>query len=434
MVLVVMMIIQVVAWAFLSSVNVEQRLAGGSVRGLAALYLAEAGVQKALRLLEVGATEPLPYRQALGAGAFTIEALEPLPGGTTAIVAAGEVGGTRRRLRVLTRVGPEALAYGMYAQGILGFAGQARTYVLPFRMSTARRGSELAAGVEVRFDGPRVALNAFRGQRLALREGQIGDAALLQANGAEAAPVLVDLVLTGPAQLVSGISHRAVSLEDLRQQVPALGVRRVRARPALVAPAVDLGLYKTLAEANTANAAINAAAGLVSAEPELRGKTHSRYTLEEFEAILAYLRQRPARTLQGVLFVDSDIVLEEGDRVAIMDGALVVEGDIDIAEGARLEIRHGRTGRTLPGIIAWGQGTIQIEPDAAVVVDGLVLAEWDVRVGAGTLDVVGAVAGRNILMRDGTVVVRYDSGVLATVGLRRTGVGRAEPLAWQEIP
>ncbi len=80
MVVVVMMILQVIAWAFLARMNFEQRLAGGSTRSLAALYLAEAGLEKALVMLEDG-TRPaagadggsLPYQEALGSGTFTIE-------------------------------------------------------------------------------------------------------------------------------------------------------------------------------------------------------------------------------------------------------------------------------------------------------------------------------------------------------------------------
>ncbi len=436
MVLMMMLILQVVAWAFLTRVHVEQRLAGGSARSLAAFYLAEAAVQKAFRMLEEGADWPLPHQEALGPGTFTIEALEQSPGGLISIVVQGEVAGARRRLKVLSRVGPESLAYGVSGQGIVGFGGQARTYLMSYRIrGGGRRVGDLAAGVEIRFDSSRASLNAFRGLRLPLRDGEFVDTALLGASGAtDPPPGLIDLVLAGNAQLTSGMAHRAVDLGDLRRQVAALGIRRLRSRPALAAPKIDLAYYKTLAEANTANAAINAAAGLTTTESGLQGKTDSRYNLEEFEAILDYLRNRPKRTLQGVIFVDGDVSLEEGDRLIIADGALVVEGDVEIGEGARLEVRHGQAARTLPGIIAWGQGTIQIEDDAVAIVDGLVLAEWDLRVRAAVVDVIGAIAARNFFSTDGTVVVRYDSGVLATVGLRRNGKGLAELVSWQELP
>ncbi len=118
--------------------------------------------------------------------------------------------------------------------------------------------------------------------------------------------------------------------------------------------------YKALAEANTANAAINSAAGAAGVEPGLRAKTHSRCSAEEFEAILDYLKD--------------------------------------------LEVRHGPAARGLPGIVAWGDGTIEIEEKAVAITDGLVLAERDVEVHAGVLDVIGAVAARNFFSKDGTVV------------------------------
>ncbi len=435
MVLIIMLIIQTIVWVFLSRVSIEQRLAGGSVRGLGAFYLAEAGVHKTLRMLEDGADWSLPHEEVLGAGTFTVETVELLPGGLTAIVVRGEVGGARRRVRVVSRLGPQALAYGVFAQGIAAFGGQSRTYVVPFRIGNARRTGDLAAGVEVRFDNPRTALNTFRGSRLSLREGDVVDAALLDETlASDTARGAVDVVLAGRAQLVSGVAHKAVGLDDLKRHIPALGIRRVRTRPALAAAAVDLKAYKALAEANTANAAINAAAGLVAGESDLRGKKHSAYDPHEFEAILDYLRLRPGQALQGLIFVDSDVLLEDGDRLTIADGALIVEGDLDVEERARLEVRHSQGSRALPGVIAWGEGSIQIEDNAVVIVDGLMLAEWDIRVRAGVLDVIGALAARNLLITDGTVVVRYDSGVLATVGLKRIGKGLAEPVSWQEIP
>lgn len=435
MVLIIMLIIQTIVWVFLSRVSTEQRLAGGSVRGLGAFYLAEAGVQKALRMLEDGADWSLPHEEVLGAGTFTVEAVESLPGGLIGVVIRGDVGGARRRLRVVSRLGPQALAYGVFAQGIAAFGGQSRTYVVPFRIGNGRRTGDLAAGVEVRFDNPRTALNAFRGSRLLLREGEVVDTALLdETTASDSTRGALDVVLAGRAQLVSGVAHKTVGLEDLKRQIPGLAIRRVRTRSPLAAPAVDLKAYKALAEANTANAALNGAAGLVAGESDLRGKKHSAYSVEEFEAILDYLRLRPRQALHGLIFVDSDVLLEEGDRLTIADGALVVEGDLDVEEHARLEVRHSQGSRALPGIVAWGEGSIQIEDNAVVIVDGLILAEWDVRVRAGILDVIGAVAARNLSVTDGTVVVRYDSGVLATVGLKRTGKGLAEPVSWQEIP
>ncbi len=289
----------------------------------------------------------------------------------------------------------------------MGFDGQARTYLLPFRAGggICRRSGDLAAGVEVRFDSPRVALNAFRGLRLPLRDGDTPDYVLLGSSPAtDAVSSPVDLVLAGKARLMSGITHTPVGLAELQRRVEGLGIRRLKARPALLAPSIAVDHYKALAEANTANAAINSAAGAAGVEPGLRAKTHSRYSAEEFEAILDYLKDRTKRPLQGMVFVEGDVDMDERVTLTITDGALVIEGDIVITKGARLEVRHGPAARGLPGIVAWGDGTIEIEEKAVAITDGLVLAERDVEVHAGVLDVIGAVAARNFFSKDGTVV------------------------------
>lgn len=443
MVLVMMMIVQGVALAFLSRVNFEQRLAGASARSLAALYLAEAGVQKALQMLEDGAIavhangnfETLPG-EPLGRGAFAIEAIEPSPGGQIAIVARGEVGGARRRVKVFVRLGPEALAYGVFAANNISLDGQSKTYLLPYRAGRGgcRCPGNLAAGAAIRFETVRVALNAFRGTRLVLREGAVTDRMLLESLPATpAGEGRIDLVLAGSAHLFSGVEHAPVTLDKLRRDVANLGVRGVRSRPALAAPSLDLAALRVLAEANTANAALNKAAGEEGAEAGLRSKSHSRYTLEEFEILLDYLKDHPKHILRGMILVEGDVHLDEGMKVTITDGGLVAIGDIVVGEGARLEVRHGAAARGLPGIVAWEGGSIEIEEKAVAIADGLVLADRDVDVTEGVLDVIGAVAAKNVLNRDGTVVVRYDSSVLATVGVRRAGKGVAEVLSWQEL-
>ncbi len=441
-VLVVMLILQIAAWAFVSRMNFEQRLAGDSVRSLSAFYAADAGLQKVLWALEELGPESfsneegsLPHQEALASGAFVIEKLEHLPGGLTSFVVRGEVREAVRRLKALVRTGPEALAYGLYGQAIVSFDGQARTYIVPCRAEErgCRRGGDLAVGGEVRFNSPHVALNDFRGILLPLREGRIADTLLLSAaRGMDSASGL-DIVLTGEAGLWSGIKQTPVGLDELRRQVRELGVRRLRVRAALQTPSVDANYYASMAEANTANDAINAAAGLMGSERGLREKTHSRYTEEEFEVILEYLKEHPA-PMRGVLFVDGDITVPEHGRLTIVDGALILNGNIEIKPRARLEVQHGQTTRMLPGVVALGGGTIQIRKEAAAVIDGLILAGKDVQVDGGILDVIGSVVTRNFLSDDGTSVIRYDPIVLATAGLRSTWRGFVELLSWQELP
>ncbi|MGQ0571577.1 MAG: pilus assembly PilX family protein [Armatimonadota bacterium] len=436
MVVVVMLILQMFAGVFLARVSFEQRLAGGSTRSLAALYLAEAGLQKALWVLEEGKDLTLPYQEALGVGTFAIEALEHLPGGLISVVVRGDAANVRRRLRVLARAGPPALAYGVYGQHSLRFDGRARTYLLPFRAGggDCRCAGNLAASGEVRFESPHVLLNTFHGSRLPLRDGTIDDYALLGSSAVvDPAQGLVDLVLAGGARLTSGIAHKPIELEELRRYVGELGIRRLKVRPALQGPSFEVDQYRALAEANTANTLLNRAAAEAGGAAGLRVKPHSRYIAEEFETVLDYLKGGPRRALQGVVFVEGDVDLVEGDKLIIADGALVVEGDIVIGPGARLEVHHGPTARTLPGVVAWGKAAIDIEEEAVAVVDGLVLTDGDVVVFAGILDVIGAVTARNFVTKNGTVVVRYDAAVLATPGFQKIGKGLAVPVSWQEL-
>ncbi len=451
MVVVVMMILQVIAWAFLARMNFEQRLAGGSTRDLAALYLAEAGLQKALIMVEDGTLpsadadgHALPYTERLERGTFTIEMVQQSADGTIAIIARGESAGAHRRLQALVRLVPAALAYGVYGQSSVVFAGRSQTYVLPFHVGWGRhrRTVGLAAGGEVRFDSPQAALNAFRGRRLALREGDVADDALIDASsGMTDTSTLVDIVLAGQAHLSAGLTQIPPRLEALRQHVEELGVRRVTVRPPLPAPALDVDRYRVLAEANTANAEINAAAALASGHPELRRQAHSRYSAEEMRAIFDYLNRtgRPRPGLRGVVFVYGPLELRGNGTLAITDGALVVQGDLTVGQGVRLDVRHGPTARALPGLVASAvetaqEGSILIESGATVVVDGLVFSEGRVEILGGVLDVVGAVAAKNFANDDGVAVIRYDSVVVATKGLRRTGTGLAEILSWHELP
>lgn len=434
-VVVAMLVLQAVAGAFISRMHMEQRLAGRSTRDLAALYLAEAGLQKALWLLEERMSDPasygrwdLPHQEALGPGTFEIEEVEHLPGGLIAVVARGEAAGSIRRVKALARVGPEALAYGVYGHLLVGFDGQARTYVIPCKAGgDCRNGGHLASGGTVRFDGTRAALNDFRGIRLPLRDGSGRDDQLLKAPPAPDPKFgLVDIVLAGGAQLWSGAEQRPVELDELRKRVQGLGVSSLRVRGPLQMPLIDHGYLRALAEANTANRMLWGATGL-------RGDTGSRYTEEEFIAILDYLKDSPTRSLRGVVFVEGDVNLEEGTRLTITDGVLVVQGGVEIGAGARLEVRHSSAAWGLPGIVALG-GSIHVRQRSRAVVDGLVLAEQDFYLEGGVLDAVGAVVARNFLNRDGIAVVRYSSLVLSTIGLRSTDRGRAELVSWQKLP
>ncbi len=439
-VMIVMMIVQIIPVALLWRANFEQRLAGASIRDRNALYLAEAGLQKALWIRENEHVQgpsgwTLPHEEALGAGTFTIEAIDSLQGDLISVIVRGECAGSTRRIKALARIGSPALAYGVFSPGIVSFRGRAQTDLLALHIDRGiwRRAGDLAAGVQIRFDSPHATLNGSSDLPPAPHGGEFAGRPLLSFAAPSAAPDPIDLILLGRAQLI-GPTQRTVDLDELRLQMRGLGVRRVTTQSALRAPAVDLDHYLTLATANTSNAALNSEAGRASGNPGLWGKDDSRYSADEFKAIVDYLKDRQSDTLRGLVVVEGDVQLDRGARLTITDGALVTQGDITIAEGARLEIRHGPTARALPGMVAWADGSIGIEQGATAMIDGLVLASWDVLDQGGVLEVTGAVAARNFFNENGTVVVRYDSAVLATVGLqRRTPTGTAELVSWHEM-
>lgn len=440
-VLVVMMVLHMFGWAYLARMNSEQHLAGTSARGIAALYLAEAGLHTALLMLEEqstgtspGGVRSLPYHESLGSGTFTIEEIRHLPVGLIEIIVRGESAGAHRRVRSLARIGPEALAHAAYGERVVTLGGRARTYLVPHRTGTCRCAGGLAVGGELQLD-TRAALNSFGGFPVILRGATVSDLELPGApteRGTHAG--LADLVLSPRARLTMLSSSNPVSADDLRRLVKELGIRSVRRRAPFSAVNIDLDRLKAMAEGNKENAAINATVGTLTGESGLRAKANSRYTAEEFGAVIAFLQGRTDRALRGIVVVEGDVYLDEGITLTVLDGAVVVEGDVEVARGARLVVQHSIHARTLPGLIAWMRGTIQISAGGVAVIDGLVLADQAITLHGGALSVTGAVASRNLSNVDGTLVVLYDSRVLVVEGLRAGRRGIAEIVSWQELP
>jgi hypothetical protein len=449
MVVVVMLILQLIAGVFLARMNAEQRVAGRSARSLAALYLAEAALQRALVMLEQGppadaASEGLllPYHEALGAGVLTIETIDQRPDGLIAVVVRGEVAGTIRRVQALVRLGPEALGYGIYAREAVSLEGRSRTYVLQGRGGWGeRRGrAAIATDGEMRLDRP-VALNVFSGRAVPMREGEGTDQTLRNDTGSDAPSPLVDLIFTGEPRLRVGLTSIPPRLEDLREHVGEIAVRRITSRTPVAFPAIDMEFFRRQAETNTANAALNAAAGVFGGYPDLRAKAHSRYSAEDLVAILNYLARSDQRgaALRGVIFVYGPLELRRPGRLTIVDGALIVNGDLTIGNGVTLDVRHGPEAQRLPALIATAVeraqlGSIQIEQGGAAFLDGVVFAEGNVEVLGGVLDIVGAIAARNFVNASGLAMVRRHAAAPATLGIRAAGSGTTVVTSWRELP
>lgn len=455
--LVVLAILLVVAGASISFIwfmNREQAHAGRRYRSAAALAVAEAGIHRALSILESAAPDGSPGR-AWRPDAYTEEATAgPLggrfvlsitdgPGGAILVTSSGEVAGVTRRLRARVHLASPALLAALHGVGIVRLENPpAATVVLPYGTGIGDRPwIHIASSLGIWLATSDVSINApavLQG----LWPGPIDEPAGAGSAADRQLPGPVRLLLARGATLMLGETRQPVRLHELR----AAGVHvegAVLWSEALPPfPEVDRAHFEALAAANVANAGLNEAAGRHAGDRDLAGKRDSLYSEAQFRQLLAFTRtgQQPAQ-LSGVVYVAGGVELMEGQHLLIMEGALVAESTVHLIEGATLEVRHSAATRTLPGVIVLGNGALAVTQKARLLAHGLVYTSRAIEVGEGArVDVVGAVLGgdrahsfRNLAS---TVVIRYDPAVLGTPGLK---VPDGSPAvvwvaAWEELP
>ena len=146
--LIVLMILLAVGGSSASFVwlmDQQQTRAGIRYRALAATLLAEAGVHRALAVLEGTTPEistagrrwrPAEYTEAvstgLGDGRFTL-AISDEPGGALLITSTGEVGGTTRRLQARVYLASPALLAALYAPGVVQIQSRPTSmFIVPY--------------------------------------------------------------------------------------------------------------------------------------------------------------------------------------------------------------------------------------------------------------------------------------------------------------
>jgi hypothetical protein len=239
-----------------------------------------------------------------------------------------------------------------------------------------------------------------------------------------------------------GPEYRRVSASELRSMgVAADGtVRRIARFP--VAPIVDRAFCRDAAEANTANAAINQAAGEAAGDDALARKRDSAYSQAQFQQVQTYLQSgRAAPRLRGVVYVAGGLSLFENQRLHVDDGALITEHTVELHPGTRLEVTHTASSRTYPGLVVLGEGGLFVHPRARLLAHGLVYVSRLIDAHPGALlDVVGGIIGAdpNVSLRsDGAqVVIRYDSAILGTTIVRAPDGTPviAWVVAWEELP
>ncbi len=450
-VLVLLLVITGSSTSFIWFMNQQQTRAGARLRSAAAMALAEAGVHRALAILESvapdgrgpGRTWREEYSEALTVGAlkgsFTLS-LADGPGGVILITSIGEVGGVTRGLRVQVYLASTALLAALYGASVVQLdEPPAVTSILPYGAITgdgpwvhiAAGGGVWFATTDVSLNQPALPLRVSVGPAGA----PLGESAATPAQGSGS----VRILLARGAKLMLDREGHSVNVQQL--QVMGVNLAEVVLRAeGLAPPEADRAYYQSLAAANTANASVNAAAGSYFGDRTLAVKQDSLYAESEFDRVQIYLMAAGSQHLQGMIYVRGQVMLFGNQHLQITDGALIAENTVHVGDDASLEITHSARTRTLPGLIVLNEGGLLVTEEARLRVHGLVYASRVFDIGRGArVDIVGSVVGRDtgVSIRNGGVtVIRYDRAVLGTPGLR---VPDGAPVvawvaAWEELP
>jgi hypothetical protein len=441
--------------AFVWFMNQQQARAGARLRAAAATALAEAGVHRAMAILESADPDgagpgrrwrPSAYSETVATGSmpgrFTLSVADA-PDGFVLVTSTGDVSGTTRRVRARVALASPALLNALYAMSVIRIEdAPAATIIGPYLLETRDRPwLHMAAGREIWFPAPPASINDGTGN-IEWAPGPIDP------PGAAGWPTWVArrrpvrLLLANAADLTVNQDHQRADIRLL----PTLGIRidgAVRRTDAFPEPpTVDRDYYRAGAGANVANARLNAAAGRYVGSGELERKRDSLYSATEFGQVRAYLRtsvQIPR--MSGVIYVTGGVVFDEDERLDIADGTLVTEGSVHLRQGARLEIAHTAVTRAFPGLLVLDHGALIVGEEARLRVHGLILTSsvFDILRDA-RVDVVGSVLagdhGLSFHNAAATVVIRYDPAVLGTPGLITAQDSRVVAWigAWEELP
>lgn len=440
---------------FVWFMNQQQAKAGVRLRAAAATALAEAGVHRAMAILESVAPDgtgpgrewrPTAYSESVTVeslvGRYTLS-ITDTSDGYVLVTSTGEASGTMRRVRARVALASPALLSALYAMSVVRIEdAPSATVIVPYATATSDRPwVHIAAGREIWFATPSVSVNGSAGT-IEVAPGPIDPPAGVGRRTPLARPESIRLLLANTADLTVDDNHQRVDIELLRNLGIRIdgAVRRIDVFPN--PPAVDREYYRARAGANVSNARLNMMAGRYVGDGDLERKQDSLYSSTEFAEIQTYLRAGvQAPRMAGVIYVTGGVVLVEDDRLDIADGSLVTEGTVHLRPGARLEIVHSSVTRALPGLLVLDHGALIIGEDARLRAHGLILASrvFDVMPRA-RVDVVGSVlAGdRGLSVRNtaATVVIRYDPAVLGTPGLVTAEGGPvvAWIAAWEEQP
>ncbi len=456
-VLVILLAVGSSSSSFIWFMNQQQARAGTRYRAAAAMAAAEAGVHRALSVLEGAAPAPdgrtgtdgrtwrpagYTERMVVGTldGWFTLT-LSDAEGGAILVTSVGHAGGVSRRLRARVFLPSPTLLVALHGASIIRVEKAPTAIVVrPYGNPGDRPWIHMAAGRGIWFAAADVSLND-PAVIVDAGPGPVDPPGTPLSTRLDAAGPL-RVLLARDAQLLIGADRRRVEIEQLREGGIHIENIVVRDHTLPALPEVDTAFYQALAGANATNAALHEAAGTFLGNAELARKRDSLYTTAEFQQLLAYLKTVEAPpAMHGVIYVTGGVAIGDGQRVQIADGSLVTEGTVVVGQGGGLEVTHSATTRTLPGVVVTREGALVVSAGARLRAHGLVYASRVIDFGEDTVvDIVGAVAGadRGLSIRTlaATLIVRYDPAVLGTPGLR---VLPDAPVVawialWEELP
>ncbi len=453
-VLVLLLALTASAVSFIWFMNQQQTRAGVRYRSMAAMALAEAGVHRALSVLESVTPEdrlpgrhwrPTGYSESVPVGGlegrFTLSLADEADGAII-VTSVGEVAGVTRRLRARVYLGARALLAALYGVSLLRLESPpAATFILPYGAIGDHPWVHLATGVGFWLGSADVAIND-PGLPVHAEAGPVDAPAAVVRVRPPSSTDPIRVLLAHGAGLRTDRHNRPLAVEELRRLGVNLEGFVFQTDELPEAPEVDREFFQAQARLNGANAPINEAAGKYVGDSDLLHKRDSLYSEREFGLLLRYLNARAAgERLLGVVYVEGAVTLGPEQRLEVHDGALLAEGTVRLDRAATLAVTHTAASRTLPGIVTLDKGELLVGPDAHLRVHGLVYASqaFDLMAGAD-VDIVGSVlamgVGFSFSNTAATAVIRYDPAVLGTAGLRLPD--RAPAIAWvaswEELP
>jgi hypothetical protein len=454
-VLVMLLAATLSAATFIWFMNQQQTRSGNRWRAASAVAAAEAGVHRAMSILESVAPDgrspgrtwrPSGYTETYGAGPietrFSLTVTDE-PDGALLVTSAGEAAGVSRRVRARVYLASPVLLTALHGASVIRFEEPpAVAVILPYGAGFRDRPwIHIAASQGIWFGSAGVSIND---PSLSV-EASAGPVDGFPGPGGRVLlprPGPVRLLLREGAEMTLGDDRRRVDLNQLRGEGIHIEGIVLRAEALPLPPEVDRAHYQARAQKNRANAALHTAAGEFLGDPNLARKTDSVYDPEQFEQVLRYLRvglQPPL--FHGIIYIRGGLALDGGQQIRIAEGALVSEGTVQLREGAALEVTHSASTRTLPGVIVLDGGGLVVTEGAQLRVHGLVYASRVIDLGPGArAEIVGAAVSndRGLSFRNvgATVVIRYDLAVLGTPGLRAAADAPIIPwiAAWEELP